>query len=100
MSREYIDLAKDTIKGKVISDHEDRLGYVEGEKHEVVDGAGITTDIAVSGLLTTSSLVAVMQYIAGVPTANLVGEASAPTDGNLQLSTTDTTGHKLVVIFR
>lgn len=68
-------------------------------KVTVVAGAAAVTDIAVAGILTTDTLVAVLHEdgTSGVTQSNLVSEASITSAGNIQLATTATTGDKLVV---
>ena len=65
---------------------------------EVVDGAAIDTNISVPGL-EDGCLIAVLHEdgASGVTLGNLLSEASIPSSENLQLSTTDTTGDKLLV---
>lgn len=77
----------------------------------VVAGTTAATNIAVTGLDTDDVIVAVLQFDVAVDTgtsatgnkvqavASLTGEASVPTTGNLQLSTTNTTGDTLLVMF-
>ena len=75
----------------------------------VVSGAATDTDIAVSGIETGDALVGVLKLdftlTEGAPNtrtwdaADLVDEASITSDGNIQLSTTDTGGAVLIVTF-
>ena len=65
-----------------------------------VDGAAATTNIAVTGILAIDTLISVIEVT--VTTAALVdrtAEASITSDGNIQLSTTDTTGDCLLVLW-
>lgn len=63
----------------------------------VVDGAAVDTNIAIAGITTKDTLGSVLRFVTDTPTSNLVGEASITSDGNIQLSATNTTGNKLVV---
>ena len=75
----------------------------------VVSGGATGTDIAVSGIETGDALVGVVKLdftlTEGTPNtktwdaADLLSEASITSDGNIQLSATDTTGSVLVVIW-
>lgn len=63
-----------------------------------VAGDTATTNIPVTGILTTDTLISVIEVT--VTTAALVdrtAEASITSDGNIQLSTTDTTSDFLLV---
>ena len=76
-------------------------------RQSVVGGAAADTDIAVSGILTTHTLLGVVKLdftlTDGTPNTrtwdadDLLSEASVTSDGNIQLSTTDTTGAVLIV---
>lgn len=99
--REFKDMAKGTIKGAVLQDTRQRVFALEAVKEEVAAGALPNTNIAVPGILLASSkLMSVIRYVTGVPTANLLSEATVTSDGNIQLSTTNTTGDALIVKFR
>lgn len=71
----------------------------------VVAGAAANTDIAVAGITTRDALKAVFEYdpdgrAAGTGQVfNRTGEAAITSDGNIQLTTTNTTGHDLMVIW-
>lgn len=73
------------------------IRQLQGLKTATVAGALAATNIALAGAKTTDHIVSVIEYAAGVPT-DRTAEASIPTDGNLQLSTTDTSGDTLVVM--
>ena len=76
-------------------------------RQTVVGGAAADTDIAVSGILTTHTLLSVVKLdftlADGSPNTrtwdadDLLSEASVTSDSNIQLSTTDTTGAILIV---
>ena len=70
---------------------------------KVAAGAAAATNIAIAGLDTNDVIVSVLHFNIATATVtdvvDLSAEASVPTTGNLQLSTTVTTGDKLVVIF-
>lgn len=80
-------------------------------KTAVVAGAGTATNIAVSGIATADHLIGVVQLDVAVDTgtsatgnkvqdaANLTSEAAITSAGNIQLTTTVTTGDKLLVIY-
>lgn len=61
-----------------------------------VAGAAAATNIAISGITTQDTIESVVEFAAGVPT-DRTAEASITSDGNIQLSTTDTTGDVLLV---
>lgn len=70
----------------------------------VVAGAAINTNIAVAGIKRGDGLLAVLEFqdTAGVTvglTANRVAETNITSDGNVQLTTTVTTGKGLLVIW-
>ena len=75
----------------------------------VVSGAAINTDIAVTGIETGDALVGVVKLdftlTEGTPNTrtwdaeDMLSEASITSDGNIQLSATDTTGTVLIVTF-
>ena len=76
-------------------------------RQTVVAGAGTDTDIAVAGIETGHTLLGVVKLdftlADGTPNtrtwdaADLLSEASITSDGNIQLSTTDTSGAVLLV---
>ena len=93
------EITKDTIKGSAIRE-------LQGLSERVVAGAASATDIAVAGVtLEKSTLVSVLEYDpdgrgAGVGQINdRTSEAAITSDGNVQLDTTNTTGHDLIVKF-
>lgn len=63
---------------------------------EAVAGAAAVTNIAVAGIATTDTLESVTMFAAGVP-SDVTGEASITSAGNIQLSTTNSTGNTLLV---
>lgn len=81
-------------------------GRPETPKVSVVNGAAANTNIAISGISLHDRLIEVVEY--QPPTAGsgstIVGdrtaEASITSAGNIQLSTTDTTGNQLLVRWR
>ena len=62
----------------------------------ILAGAAATTNIALTGATTADTLGSVIHNTAGT-LADVTSEASITSDGNIQLSTTDTTGDQLVV---
>ena len=73
-------------------------------KVDLVNGTTATTNIAVTGIATGDRLVAVVGFDPDHATPasqvqNFTGEASITSSGNIQLSTTDTTGFDLLVIW-
>lgn len=80
-------------------------------KFSVVSGASNAANIAVSGITTQDTLVAVLRFDVAADTGTsatgnkvqavggLLSEASITSNGNVQLSTTDTTGDTLVVVW-
>ena len=78
-------------------------------KFTVVNGANINTDIMVSGITTPDKIVSVVKLdftlSEGTPNtrtwqaADLSGEASITSAGNIQMGTTDTTGEVLLVLW-
>lgn len=70
----------------------------------VVAGAAINTNIAVTGIKREDGLLAILDFqdTAGATQcilANRVAETSVTSDGNIQLTTTNTTGHGLLVVY-
>lgn len=70
---------------------------LQGKQIAVVDGAAVDTNIAIAGITTADTLGAVIRFVTDTPTSNLVDEAAITSDGNIQLSSTNTTGNKLIV---
>ncbi len=73
-------------------------------KVDLVNGTTATTNIAVSGIKTTDRLVAVIGFDPDNATPasqvqNFSSEASITSDGNIQLSTTNSTGFDLLVMW-
>lgn len=73
-------------------------------KFTVVAGAGAATNIAVAGIATEDTLVAVIRLdrdatAANINMSNLIAEASITSAGNIQNSTTVTTGDALMVVW-
>jgi len=94
-------ITKDTIKGKAIRE-------LQAWAQVPLAGAAAATDIALAGAtVEKTTVVGVMEVIhdpngggAGVSSlsfADRTSEAAITSDGNLQLSTTDTTGSILLV---
>ena len=70
----------------------------------VVAGTTAAANIAISGIATTDKIVAVVRVDLDATAANidvddLTSEASITSAGNIQLSTTNTTGDKLIVFW-
>ena len=73
-------------------------------KVTVVAGTTAAASIAISGIATTDKIVAVVRVDLDATAANidvddLTSEASITSAGNIQLSTTNTTGDKLIVFW-
>lgn len=93
------DYSKDTVKGELLKRLINKQTQIDSEQRLFVAGDTANTDIAVTGLLTTSVLKRVTRSVAGVP-SDVTAEAGILTDGNLQLTTTDTTGDVLEVVWQ
>lgn len=65
-------------------------------KTSVVNGTTAVTNIAVAGITTADEIQSVVMYAAGVP-SDVTSEASITSAGNIRLSTTNSTGNKLVI---
>lgn len=72
---------------------------LQGLTMDVVAGADVDTNIAITGIAVEDTLMAVLHYTAGAAVANLTSEAAITSAGNIQLTTTDTTGDQLVVFW-
>ena len=73
-------------------------------KVAVVAGTTAAANIAISGIATTDKIVAVVRVDLDATASNidvddLTSEASITSAGNIQLSTTNTTGDKLIVFW-
>ena len=63
-------------------------------------GATAATNIAIAGIATEDTLLAVIEFVtAGTGVNNRTGEASITSAGNIQLSTTNTTNNFLLVFW-
>lgn len=82
-------VGRDTTKGEAIKE-------LQRFKTSVVNGTTAVTNIPVTGIKTTDTLQSVVMFAAGVPSA-VTAEASITSDGNVQLSTTNSTGNQLVI---
>lgn len=80
-----------TVKGKAINE-------VQAMTQAVVAGTTATTDIAVTGITVADTIVGVIMFAAGVP-SDVTSEASVTSAGNIQLSTTNSTGNQLLVTY-
>ncbi len=98
----------ETMKGADIGHTEDPQGRrilktaieeLQGLTKELVAGNSATTNIAIAGIKTTDTILSVLHLTAGAASADLTSEASITSDGNIQLSSTDTTGDQLWVEF-
>lgn len=69
----------------------------ENIKTSLVNGTTATTNIAVTGIVTTDKLLRVLHFTSGALTADLTSEASITSNGNIQLGSTDTSGDQLLV---
>lgn len=70
----------------------------------VVAGAAATTNIAITGIVREDLIVSVLRLDLDATAANInltdvTSEVSVTSDGNIQLTTTNTTGDKLLVIW-
>lgn len=65
-------------------------------KTNVGNGAAAVTNIAVAGITTADELQSVIMFASGVP-SDVTSEASITSAGNIRLSTTNSTGNKLVI---
>jgi len=85
-------ITKETVKGKALNE-------LQGLKTVVLAGAGAATNIPVTGLKVSDTIQSVLHQdgVSGVMLGELSAEASIPTAGNLQISTTVTTGNKLIL---
>lgn len=73
-------------------------------KVNVAAGAAINTNIAITGIATTDKLVAVLQVepdngATGTMLTSRTSETSITSAGNIQLTTTNTTGKQLLVLW-
>lgn len=73
-------------------------------KVKVVAGAAINTNIAISGIRKDAELLAVLQVepdngVTGTMLTDRASEASVTSAGNIQLTTTNTTGKQLLVVY-
>jgi hypothetical protein len=73
-------------------------------KFSVVAGSTAVANIAVTGILTEDTIVAVLRLdrdatAANINLADVTSEASITSNGNIQLTTTNTTGDTLVVVW-
>lgn len=64
----------------------------------LVAGAAAVTNIAIAGITLDAEIVSVLHNTAGV-IVDLTTEAAVTSAGNIQLSTTDTTGDQLIVFW-
>lgn len=79
------------------------IAELQGLKITSVAGAGTATNIAVAGIATEDTLVAVIHFQTTTYTPgtilNLVAEAAITSAGNIQLSSTSTSGGRLLVVW-
>lgn len=78
------------------------LTELQGLSFTVVNGTTSATNIAVAGIATEDTIIFVLRFPAAYAIANisdLTSEASITSAGNIQLSTTNTTGERLVVFW-
>lgn len=109
MALESLDNLKNALDIQEIKDKKgslyDLIKELQGLKITVVAGAAADTNIAISGIKTEDTLLAVLEI--QPPTAasgdtikgDRTSEASITSDGNIQLTTTDTTGNQLLVVW-
>lgn len=72
------------------------LRELQGKKTSVVSGAAAATNIALTGVAPGDTLGSVLMFAGGVP-SDVTSEAAITSAGNIQLSTTNSTGNTLVV---
>jgi len=82
-------VSKDTVKGKAIH-------ALASPKVAVVDGGAAETDLTATGLSAGDHVVSALMYAGGVP-SDVTGEVTVTADDTVQLSTTDSTGNKIVI---
>ena len=76
------------------------LQELRGIKFNAAAGAATDTNIAVSGIAVEDTLVGVLEIdIAGDAVADRLSESSITSAGNIQLTTTTTTGSFLLIIW-
>ena len=75
-----------------------RMGRGTDLKWAVVSGAAANTNIAISGLRLDAQILAVIMVAAGVP-SDVGSEVVIASAGNIQLTTTNSTGNKLMVMY-
>lgn len=69
---------------------------LQGLTTNIGDGTTAATNIAVAGIALEDTLQSVIMFAGGVP-SDVTSEASITSAGNIQLSTTDSTGNKLLI---
>ncbi len=82
----------------------DLIKELQGLRVSVVAGADDDVNIAVTGIATEDTLLSVLQVepdngSGGTMLTDRTGESSITSAGNIQLTTTDTTGKQLLVIW-
>jgi ribonuclease PH len=100
-----IDRLKTSLGSRSIGDYLDLIEEVRNLSFAVVNGATSATNITVTGISGgKSTLVAVIAIATAVASAtgvlDLSSEASITVDNTIQCATTDSTGYRLVVIWR
>lgn len=107
MALESLDNVRDTLDLQELKQRSPNLHSVlkelQGLKFSVATGAAAATNIAITGITTSDTLVSVLQFVGAgtdiTDVADRTSEASITSDGNIQLSSTDTTGGKLLVVW-
>lgn len=69
---------------------------LQGKKTSVVTGGAAATDLPMAGVGANDSIGSVIMFASGTP-SDVTSEASISSAGNIQLSTTNSTGNQLVV---
>lgn len=78
--------------------HQDHaIRELQAKTVSVADGAAANANIAVAGIGTADTVGSVVMFAAGVPSVVPVSEVTITAAGIIQLSTTVSTGNKLVV---
>lgn len=72
------------------------IAELQGKQTTVLTGTTAATDIALAGAGVKDTIGSVIMFTAGVP-SDVTSEASISSAGNLRLSTTNSTGNKLLV---
>ncbi|MBC8280746.1 MAG: hypothetical protein H8E48_08180 [Chloroflexi bacterium] len=80
------------------------LVELQGLTFDVVVGAAAATNIAIAAIKTEDTIIGAVRLnrdatAANIDLSSLLAEASITSDGNIQFSTTDTTGDAILVVW-